>query len=278
VADDERTLEEVHAEIEAAAAAGRLDEATSIAAASWRRWQQAGDGVGGRRMLRAVLEADGAPTRDRAICLYADGLFLFRAGDQAASLERNEEALAVARAAGDPDAESLALVGLSRVAFRDGRHEEVVRLAGEARGLVADRDPAAAAAPIHMEAAGNRLLGNYDRAVELYAESLALAQERDDPRGVAMEQHNLGHVELHRGNVDAAAALFAARLDYARRSPDPYERAMTALNEAALAAARGEDEAARRRFDETLHLLEADGIVLDPDDASELDALAARFG
>lgn len=276
--EETQTLDELHAQIEAAAAAGRLDEATSLAAASWRRWQQAGDGVGGRRMLACVLDAGGDPTRERAICLYADGLFLFRAGDQQASLARNEEALVVARAAGDRETEALALVGLSRVAFRDGRNDEVVRLAGEARRLAADAGPAALAAPIHMEAAGTRLLGDHDRAVELYRESLALARERDDPRAVAMEQHNLGHVELHRGNVDAAAELFAARLAYAAGSFDPYESAMTALNAAALAAARGEDAAARAAYEETTRLLDENGIVLDPDDAFELAALADRFG
>jgi tetratricopeptide (TPR) repeat protein len=278
VTEETQTLDELHAQIEAAAAAGRLDEATSLAAASWRRWQQAGDGVGGRRMLACVLDAGADPTRERAICLYADGLFLFRAGDQQASLARNEEALVVARAAGDRETEALALVGLSRVAFRDGRNDEVVRLAGEARRLAADAGPAALAAPIHMEAAGTRLLGDHDRAVELYRESLALARERDDPRAVAMEQHNLGHVELHRGNVDAAAELFAARLAYAAGSFDPYESAMAALNAAALAAARGEDAAARAAYEETTRLLDENGIVLDPDDAFELAALADRFG
>jgi hypothetical protein len=34
----------------------------------------------------------------------------------------------------------------------------------------------------------------------------------------------------------------------------------------------------RERFAETRRLLEENGIVLDPDDASELAALASRFG
>jgi hypothetical protein len=52
---------------------------------------------------------------------------------------------------------------------------------------------------------------------------------------------------------------------------------MTALNEAALAAARRDDERARKRFAEARRLLQDHGIVLDPDDASEFDSLAARF-
>ena len=106
---------------------------------------------------------------------------------------------------------------------------------------------------------------------------MELARQMGDERGVAMEQHNLGHVELHRGNVDQAERLFSARLEFARTSADPYEHAMTALNEAAVAAARRDDERARKRLAEAGRLLGDNGIVLDPDDASEFDSLAARF-
>ena len=250
-----------------------LDELAS----SWRRWLVTGESRAGHEILAKALVASAVPSRARAICLYADGLFLFRLGDQRASRERNEEALAVARQVGDHEAESLALVGLSRVAFRDGRHDEVVQLATRARELASRIGSEAEAAPLHMQAAGTRLLRDYDRAAQLYRESMELARRLGNKRAVAMEQHNLAHVELHRGNVDEAERLFMARLDYARASADSYEQAMTALNEAALAAARGDDEGARNRFADARRLLHDHGIVLDPDDASEFDSLAARF-
>lgn len=247
------------------------------AAESWRSFLVSGDTEGGRQMLAGVLTTDGSPSRERAVCFYADGLFLFRLGENSASRERNEQALAIAREAGDAEAESLALVGLSRVAFREGRNDDVVRLAREARDRAADAGPEAAVAPLHMQAAGTRLLGDYDGAAALYRESLDLARSLENDRSVAMEQHNLGHVELHRGNVGDAERLFAARLAFAEASPDPYEHAMTALNAAALAAARGDDELARARFADARRLLAEHRIVLDPDDAFEFDALG-RFG
>ncbi len=246
-------------------------------ASSWRRWLVSGDSAAGHEVLTKALAEDGRPSRERSICLYADGLFLFRLGEQEASRERNEEALAVAREVGEPEPESLALVGLSRVAFRDGRHDEVVRLAARARELAARVGPEAEVAPLHMQAAGTRLLTDYDRAAELYHEGIELARAHGDERGIAMEQHNLAHVELHRGNIDEAERLFTARLAYARAAADPYEHAMTALNEAALAAAGGNDGQARERFAEAQRLLDDNAIVLDPDDAFEFDALAARF-
>jgi tetratricopeptide (TPR) repeat protein len=129
-----------------------------------------------------------------------------------------------------------------------------------------------------MEAAGTRLLGDHDGAAALYRESLELARSLGNERSIAMEQHNLGHVELHRGNIEEAARLFEQRLAFAEASPDPYEHAMTALNAAALAAAKREDGLARERFAEAQRSLEKNEIVLDPDDAFEFSALASRFG
>jgi tetratricopeptide (TPR) repeat protein len=251
---------------------------TAEAAANWRSFLVSGNNEAGRKMLEPVLAAEEPASGERAICFYADGVFLFRLGENAASRERCEQALAIAREAGDAESESLALVGLSRAAFREGQHDEVVRLARDARKRAASVGREAEAAPLHMQAAGTRLLGALDDAAELYRESLELARSLGNERGIAMEEHNLGHVELRRGNIEEAERLFAARRGYADTSADPYEQAMTALNEAALAAARREVGIARERFAETRRLLEEKRIALDPDDAFEFDALATRFG
>src|SRR5205807_375291 len=75
---------------------------------------------------------------------------------------------------GEEEAEALALVGLSRVAFRDGDYGRVRSLAAEARNLTRDLDPAAGTMPLHMLAAGTRLAGDLDEAANLYTESLEL--------------------------------------------------------------------------------------------------------
>jgi tetratricopeptide (TPR) repeat protein len=230
--------------------------------------------AGGRTFLAGVLDRDAAPSHWRALVLYADGLLAFRQGDMAASLARNEEALAMARTLGDAEAESYALVGLSRVALRAGEHAQVVRLAQQARALV--DDPAAAAAPLHLHAAGTRLLGDYDGAKALYEESLELARTSGDSRMETMELHNLGHVELHRGDVAAAERLFAEWRTRVESSADPYDAAMRSLNDAALAIAHGDRERAHALLDEAEGRLAAAGIVLDPDDAAELELLRHR--
>lgn len=171
-------------------------------------------------------------------------MLAFRAGAQTESQDRNEAALEAARAVGD----------------------------GEAEALTRDLDAAAGVAPLHMLAAGTRLAGDYDEAIQLYAESLELNRRLGDSRVVGMELHNIGHVELHRGNVDDAERCFAECADV-RNHDDRYEAAMTHLNHAALAFARCDRERAAELLLRTQSTLDGAGIVLDPDDAFEVEWL-----
>ena len=269
--------DEVRRQVEAAVAAGDYGAAEELMAAKWRLWFTTGDIQGGRALLAIVLDRR-APeaTRGRALALYADGLMAFRQGDRDGSLARNEEALEVAKAAGDSGAESLALVGLSRVAFRDGRYGDVVALARGARRLAGD-DPDAQAWPLHMEAAGTRLSGDYEGARALYRESIDLNRSRGDRDLETMELHNLAHVELHCGDLAAAEELLARWRERTADSEAPYDRAMAALNDAALAAAHGELRRAAGRLARAESRLADAGIVLDPDDAFEVEDLRGRL-
>jgi tetratricopeptide (TPR) repeat protein len=269
---------ELRESIERLVAQGAFADAEELAANGWRVWLTTGDLDGGRAALAALLDREAAePSRDRAVALYADGVLAFRQGDEAGSLARSEEARDAARAAGDAPAESLALVGLCRVALRDGRYGDVVELAREARRLVGD-DEDAQAGPLHLEAAGTRLGGDYEAARALYLESLDLSRRRGNAYGEAMELHNLGHVSLRLGDVGAAEGYFARWRELTASSHSPYDRGMAALNEAALAAAHGERERGADRLARAEATLAAAGIVLDPDDASEAERLRALLG
>lgn len=216
---------------------------------------------------RAILaEALGQcpPSAARARLLYADGRFAFRQGRQDESRLANEEALDLARTVKDATGEALALVGLSRVAFRDGEYARVIELAQSARAID-DRTPA----PLHLEAAGNRLAGNLVAARALYEESL----RRN--RGTAMasvELHNLLHVELHLGEIESARERFA-ELERQREAGNAYNKAMRSLNLAALAHVDGDDHAARAHLEACVSTLSNDGVALDPDDQYEVDRL-----
>ena len=113
--------------------------------------------------------------------------------------------------------------------------------------------------------------------MELYTESLELNRRLGASRMVGVELHNIGHVELHRGNVDVAERCFAECADI-RSGDDPYDAAMTHLNQAALAFAAGDRERTAELLGRTESTLASAGIVLDPDDAFEVDWLRSRLG
>ena len=256
---------------------GEPDAAVELAACLWRLWLSVGDVAGGRRMLAMALDGPRPePTRSRALALYGDGLLAFRAGAMPESRARNEEALQVARDIRDQESESLALVGLSRVALRDGDYDRVCSLATQARELVRGLHAAADVSPLHLLAVGTRLSGDYDAAARLYSDSLRLNERLGDRRMVGMELFNLAHVELHRGNIPEAQRLFTESARICNRQ-DPYEEAMTHLGAAALALAERQNERAKELLERTRSTLEGAGIVLDPDDAFEVRWLQERL-
>ncbi|HSS61029.1 MAG TPA: tetratricopeptide repeat protein [Candidatus Limnocylindrales bacterium] len=256
---------------------GDAASALELFGRTWRLWHAHMELDDGRAAARAALEAQatGDVTPWRARTLYADGLFAFRAGDMDATRIRNLEALAVARKTSDLRGESDALTGLARIALRDGDLEKVVALAGQARDAArASGDADAEASPLHLLAAGVRLQQRYALARDLYLESLNLNRKRGDAGWVAMEEHNLGWVELHLGNVDEAEERFRNR--DASDQPDEYGAAWSELNWAAVDAMRGNLDRAKRRLDAGRERLSQLGVVLDPDDSFELDWLVSR--
>jgi tetratricopeptide (TPR) repeat protein len=256
---------------------GDAASALELVAMTWRMWLSRGEIAGGSAVVAAALaipRGSVVPWEVRA--LYADGLFAFRAGDQVRSLSSNAKALVVARQTGDVRGECDALTGLARVALRDGRYQDVVALARQARDLAsAQGDDQAGVGPLHLQAAGTRLQGEYPLARELYLESLRLNTELGNATWVWTELHNLGWVELHLGNVEAARSRFQER-DAATQA-DAHGEAWKELNWSAVAAAEGDLSEARRRYAAGTSELERLGMALDPDDRSELDWLTDRL-
>jgi tetratricopeptide (TPR) repeat protein len=281
VADD-TWVEALLAEQQAFAAAARFlveqgeqGDATELAANVWRLWMVSHDVAGGRALLAPVLGGNGEPTRARALALYGDSLFAFWQGDEDGSRRSSEEALAAARAAADSEALALAHLALSRVAFGEGNYERARDLAALAREHAQGLEPALGQAPLHAHAQGTRMTSDYDRAGELLEESLALNRRIGDAGMIAVELHNLGHVELHRGNVDAAERHFG-ELAQLGLGDDPYGHVLELLNEAALALARDGGTARPREL-----LARIDAILVEsatqlaPDDHFEVDELRA---
>ncbi|HZS30815.1 MAG TPA: hypothetical protein VFA37_06120 [Gaiellaceae bacterium] len=216
------------------------------AAAHWREWFDRGEFENGAARVEEALAADDTRSIERVRVLDGAHLFAFRLGRPSGAY--CEEALDLARTLGDVRGECEALTGLSREALRAGDYPRVAEFAGEGvRKAREAGDRAAEMAPIHLQAAGTRLAGNYDEAREIYLESVALGDELGDERRKQTEFHNLGWVELHRGDVESAARMFAER--DARSGLDAMGDAWTQLNQAALALARGDRDEAMRLYE-----------------------------
>jgi len=153
----------------------------------------------------------------------------------------------------------------------------VRKLAGDALDLVRERRGDAQLMPLHMLAAGTRLDGEYEAALELYNESLELSRSLRDDRMVAGELHNIGHVYVHLDRLSDAEGAFAERLRVMAGPPSAYDAAMTSLNEATLAHVRCDDSGASRLLEEATARLHDAAIQLDPDDAFEVEWLRARL-
>lgn len=245
------------------------------AASSWRDWLARGEIAEGAARVQEALDAPGAEAAsvERVRVLYAAHIFAFRLGRP--SREAAQQTLELARALGDVRGECDGLTGLARAALRATDYEEVIRFAEEGVRKAQDAgDEGAAVAPLHLHAAGVRLSGDYDRARDLYLQSLALAEHLGDTRMMGIEFHNLGWVELHRGDLDRAARMFADR--DARSGVDAYSDAWRELNAAALAFVRGSREHALALLESGRRKLDELGVALDPDDQAEMDWLIGQ--
>jgi hypothetical protein len=269
----------VAAAVLAFANAGDPESSLELFGRAWGIWMTRGELDQGRDVAAVALATMGStdPTIWRARVLYADGLFAFRAGDGERSRRRNEEALQVALETGDGRGECDALTGLARLALRAGRHDEVIALARQGRErakAIGSRE--AEASPLHLEAAGVRLLRDYTTARELYLLSLELSQELGHAASVTMELDCLGWVELHLGNVDEAEMRFRDR-DARLGDDDAYARAWSTLTWSAVAAVRGDRDQAGRLYAEAAKALKELTNELDPDDQAEFDWLSEQL-
>jgi ATP/maltotriose-dependent transcriptional regulator MalT len=255
---------------------GEEEAAAELAANVWRLWIRSRDIEGGRAFLAEVLDRpEGQPLRARALALYGDGLLAFWQGAHEDARRRNEAALEAARATGDLEALAFAHIGLGRVAFEDGDYARARDLAVQARDYTRTLQPAMEQGALHGHAQASRMLGDDDGAAASFEESLALNRRVGDEGMVAVELHNLGHVEIRRGNVDVAERYFTELAEHPS-TDDPYSAAMADLNKAALAYGRDDRDRASALLASARSTLEEAGMEPFADDRYELDWLTER--
>jgi hypothetical protein len=199
-------------------------------------------------------------------------LLAFRQADTDGARRLNEEALIVSRVAGDRRGEVDAIVGLARVALRNGESARVCALAEESLALARTLpDQYAIATPLHLLAAGTRQAGDVARARVLYSESLALNRRRCDSPFVAMELMNTAFLELHAGNPRQAVANLREVLAISQSENIPDFVPICLIGFAGVAAVSGAAPRAATLLGALHTALARSASVLDPDDQQEHD-------
>ena len=211
---------------------------------------------------------------DVAKDLYDQGLAAFRQGDQEKSRRLNEQALEIARADDDQLNQVRALIGLSRVAFRDEDHDRLRELCATATPMFERlEDPSLVTSPIHMMAESARMQGEFDRARELYERSIEMSRRANDDETLATELNNTALLELAAGDPSRALALAREALAL---GGDELLTAYCSLAIGAALVATGATEPGVEALAATTKRIEQAGIVLDPADQPVLDNAIAR--
>ena len=202
--------------------------------------------------------------------MVEEGFHAFRQGRDADAQELFE----CARGSGDPQLEAQALGGLARVALRAGDTQRTRDLALQALGLA--EDEAGQWSPRHLLAAAARADGDYERAEELYGETLALARRLELRLHEAVELLNLGYVALHRGDKKLAIDRFHQSLEIGAELNDDYLLPYCLLGAASSALLRGDREEAVRLLAATTSAFDRAGAAIDPGSAEEYEETYAH--
>ena len=172
--------------------------------------------VSARRVERVARELHDEPAR--AVALRLLGFESARAGDLAAALRAFEEATAMSRALGDQRAEAASLNGEGMIYGRTGDGERAV--ARFEQGLLRTRATNREVETFLLNNLGiaYKSLGSYDKSLDVYEQSLALARAKDDRAAQAIILNNMGNVQRLLGNHQRALALHTAALAFSRQT------------------------------------------------------------
>lgn len=264
---------EVAAAVDAALAGGDAATIARVGGQLWEYWlRRAGDGK--ERIEGVLASCEGAPpSEDVALLHYAAGMLAFRRGENERSRALNLRALELARAAGSAVGECRALIGLSRAAFRDHDWEAGLGFADDAATIAAvSRDTLGTVQSLHMKAEIRRAAGDYEGALPMYDQLVAIDRADGDRRSISMELYNRGSVLLQLARLDDAERDLQESTSLALEDGIADQLPYCLLGLGGLAARRLDASAAGRLLGAVEAHFAAEGTVLDPAEQVELDS------
>jgi len=223
----------------------RANEAFRLASALVPFWMATKRLAEGSAWLDRVLAVPGGDDAHRGRALFDAGYLSFWQGDDERSSSRQNEALELGRQAHAPTVESLALVGLARIALRKADIGEARRLCRQALTVTeGTADRLGSSSAMHVLGVVAQMAGDLSEARDLMSRRIALAREEGNLATVSAEAGNLSMVERRLGNLDAAEALAHEALAIVYRRGDDLAIPWMVNGLVAVARDRGQFERA----------------------------------
>ena len=272
----DRRHAEVAAAVDAALAHGDAADIARVGGQLWEYWVRRADD-GKERIAEVLAASEGSPpSEDVALLHYAAGMLAFRRGENERSRILNLRALELGREAASARGECRALIGLSRVAFRDHEWDAGLGFADEAGTIAAaSRDTLGTVQSLHMKAEIRRAAGDYEGALPMYDQLVAIDRAEGDRRSISMELYNRGSVLLQLGRLEDAERDLRESTSLALDDGDEYQLQYCLLGLGGLAGRRSDASTAGRFLGAVEAAFAAEGTVLDPAEQVELDSHVA---
>ncbi len=188
-------------------------------------WKVRGHAAEGADALRALLDEPAAreTTLPRAWALAVAAHLLQQTGGYAAAGEYCEEALAIARAAGDDYLVADLLDGHASVMLRQGQQDAALPLIELGLDLARRlEEPHLTGRLLSVRSHARYVEGGRAAAARDVAESLRFFRQAGDRLQVGGMVGNLGYLELSMGDLDSARRHLAESLDIFRELNDHY--------------------------------------------------------
>ncbi|MBV9094684.1 MAG: tetratricopeptide repeat protein, partial [Streptosporangiaceae bacterium] len=226
-------------------------------------WRARGHAAEGADALRALLDAPAAQeaTLPRARALAAAARLLQQTGGYAIAERYCEEALGIARAAGDDYLVAELLRIRAVILLRQGQPGAALLVIEQGLGLARRLgEPYLTARLLSARSYAADVEGDHAGAARDAAESLRLFRQAGDLLGVGQMLGNLAYYELSAGDLDAARRHLAESLDIGRPLNDRYSIVHTMFHLGLAEYLGGSPDAAGALFAESLDLARRTGM------------------
>ena len=241
-------------------------------------WYLEGFIAEGLRWTKRAIECDGdVPLETRTKVLNAAGHLAFAQGDYEAGKGYHRQALALSQESGDVAGRAWSLIFLASNmgAFPD-EVETGIRLCQEGLSLFRELDdiPGITRA-LNVLGELSRIVGDYDRAQDVYEECLALCRQVGDKQRAGVMLSNLSYVAMHQDDYQRAEALILEALVITVELNTKYFTGLCLAMLAGPVGANGQPERAARLLGASEGILLSLDASLQPADQIEIDCYLA---